>query len=89
MTSYRSLIIAGNSPMGKKLAKEANDGTLTWKDLNDAKWGLESTSSAAGYMYPSQWLTENFKHSIRDLKIQLLWILMIQQWLNLLQVKLM
>lgn len=30
--------------------------------------GLESTSSAAGYMYPSQWLTENFKHSIRDLK---------------------
>lgn len=68
VTSYRSLIIAGNSPMGKKLAKEANDGTLTWKDLNDAKWGLESTSSAAGYMYPSQWLTENFKHSIRDLK---------------------
>ncbi|MGO3036581.1 MAG: phosphate/phosphite/phosphonate ABC transporter substrate-binding protein [Lactococcus lactis] len=68
VTSYSSLIIAGNSPMGKKLAKEANDGTLTWKDLNDAKWGLESTSSAAGYMYPSQWLTENFKHSIRDLK---------------------
>lgn len=30
--------------------------------------GLESTSSASGYMYPSQWLTDNFKHSIRDLK---------------------
>ncbi|KZK46038.1 Phosphonate ABC transporter phosphate-binding periplasmic component [Lactococcus cremoris] len=36
--------------------------------MNEAKWGLESTSSAAGYMYPSQWLTDNFKHSIRDLK---------------------
>lgn len=69
VTSYRALILAGPSAKGKELAKKINAGEkLTWSDINSAKWGVSSSTSAAGYMYPSLWLQDNFKHSIRDLK---------------------
>ncbi|MDR2977774.1 MAG: PhnD/SsuA/transferrin family substrate-binding protein [Streptococcaceae bacterium] len=68
VTSYRGLIIAGNSEVGKKMAEYVNEGKKIPLDLiKKAKWGLSSTTSAAGYLYPSEWLTKNYKISIRDL----------------------
>ncbi len=68
-TTYRSLILVGPSAKGQELAKKINGGQkLTWSDLNSAKWGLSSTSSAAGYVYPSLWLDQNFGHPVTDLK---------------------
>ncbi|WEV44868.1 PhnD/SsuA/transferrin family substrate-binding protein [Streptococcaceae bacterium ESL0687] len=66
--SYRSLIIAGPSKKGQELAKKVNSGEkLTWDDLNSANWGVSSTTSSAGYIYPSLWLNENVNHSVGDL----------------------
>jgi phosphonate transport system substrate-binding protein len=68
-TSYRSLIIAGPSEKGKALAEKVNKGEkLTWDDLDGANWGLSSTTSSAGYIYPSLWLDDNYKHTISELK---------------------
>lgn len=68
-TSYRSLILAGPSEKGQELTKKVNAGEkLTWEDLNSAKWGLSSTTSSAGYIYPSLWLNENVDKNISDLK---------------------
>ncbi|MEB7792083.1 PhnD/SsuA/transferrin family substrate-binding protein [Enterococcus faecalis] len=67
--SYRSLLVAGPSEKGKELAKKVNAGEkLTWNDLSTAKWGLASTTSSAGYIYPSLWLNENVGKNISDLK---------------------
>ncbi len=41
---------------------------MTWEDLNSAKWGLSSTTSSAGYIYPSLWLNKNYKKTVADLK---------------------
>ncbi|KAI3472660.1 hypothetical protein Pfo_031225 [Paulownia fortunei] len=52
----------------QELAKKINAGKkLTWKDLNSAKWGLSSTTSSAGYIYPSLWLNKNYKKTVTDL----------------------
>ncbi|WP_454191020.1 phosphate/phosphite/phosphonate ABC transporter substrate-binding protein [Paenibacillus sp. Marseille-Q7038] len=67
-TYYRSLFIAGPSAKGQALAEKANNGeNLTWEDVNDANWAVMSTSSSAGYIYPTLWLQENFNKSITDL----------------------
>ena len=67
-TSYRSILVTGPSEKGQALAKKVNAGEkLTWNDLKDANWGLSSTTSAAGYVYPSLWLNDNFKHTVTDL----------------------
>ena len=66
---YRSLIIAGPSEVGQALAKKVNAGeALTWDDINSAKWGVSSSTSPAGYVYPTIWLQENFDKKITDLK---------------------
>ncbi|MEO3948099.1 phosphate/phosphite/phosphonate ABC transporter substrate-binding protein [Gorillibacterium sp. CAU 1737] len=65
---YRSLLIAGPSKKGQELAAKVNAGTaLTWEDLNSANWAVMSTSSSAGYIYPTLWLQKNFSKSITDL----------------------
>ncbi len=66
--SYRSLIIAGPTEKGQELADKVNAGEeLTWDDINSANWSVMSTTSPAGYIYPSLWLQENYEMSITDL----------------------
>lgn len=66
--SYRSLMIAGPSPKGQELAAKVNAGeALTWDDLNSANWSIMSTTSPAGYIYPSLWLQERYNKGITDL----------------------
>lgn len=66
--SYRALAIAGPSAKGQELAAKVNAGEeLTWDDLNSAKWSVMSSSSPAGYIYPSLWLQDNYKKGITDL----------------------
>ena len=61
VTYYRSLVIAGQSPIGRSLAAKVNAGTpLTWDDLNAATWCLQSPTSSAGTIYPSVYLFNNF-----------------------------
>ncbi len=61
VTFYRSLIYAGTSAKGRELADKVNAGQeLTWDDLNSAKWCHSNTTSSAGYVYPSLWLSERF-----------------------------
>lgn len=68
-TSYRSILIAGPSEKGQALAKKVNAGeTLTWDELNDANWGVSSTTSSAGYIYPALWLNDQYDKTITDLK---------------------
>lgn len=68
VTFYRSLIIAGPSEKGQELAAKVNAGeALTWEDLNSANWSMMSTTSPAGYIYPSLWLQENYGKSLTDL----------------------
>ena len=68
VTSYRALMIAGPSEKGQELAKKVNSGeTLTFDDLSSANWSVMSSSSPAGYIYPSLWLQENFEKNILDL----------------------
>lgn len=60
-TYYRSIIVAGPSEKGRELAAKVNAGTsLTWEDVNSANWCVRSSSSSAGYIYPTIWLMENF-----------------------------
>lgn len=61
VTFYRSLIIAGTSAKGQELGEIVNSGQdLTWDDVNDAMWCHMSTTSSAGYVYPSIWLADKF-----------------------------
>ncbi|WP_400164494.1 phosphate/phosphite/phosphonate ABC transporter substrate-binding protein [Brevibacillus sp. TJ4] len=65
---YRSLFIAGPSQKGQELAAKVNNGeALTWEDLNSARWAVMSTSSSAGYIYPTLWLRENYGKGLTDL----------------------
>lgn len=65
---YRSLLIAGPSAKGQELAAKVNNGEeLTWEDLNSATWAVMSTSSSAGYIYPTLWLQEKYGKSLTDL----------------------
>ncbi|MYL57027.1 PhnD/SsuA/transferrin family substrate-binding protein [Virgibacillus halodenitrificans] len=67
-TSYRALLITGPSENGKALAEKVNNGEeLTFEDLNNATWNVMSSSSPAGYIYPTLWLQDNFDKTITDL----------------------
>ncbi len=67
-TSYRALIIAGPSEKGQELAAKVNNGQeLTFEDLDSANWSVMSSSSSAGYIYPSLWLLKNFNKNILNL----------------------
>ncbi|PWW05192.1 phosphonate transport system substrate-binding protein [Paenibacillus cellulosilyticus] len=67
-TYYRALFIAGPTKKGQELAAKVNGGEqLTWDDLNSANWMVMSTSSSAGYIYPTLWLQANYNKSITDL----------------------
>ncbi|MEK3883673.1 PhnD/SsuA/transferrin family substrate-binding protein [Paenibacillus sp. PL2-23] len=67
-TYYRSLFLAGPSKKGQELAAKVNNGEeLTWEDLNSASWAVMSTSSSAGYIYPTLWLQEKFGKGLTDL----------------------
>lgn len=69
VTFYRSLIYAGPSEYGKQLAAKVNAGEkLTWEDLSQATWAVGSTSSSAGYIYPTLWLMENYDKKLTDLE---------------------
>lgn len=71
--NYRSLLIAGPSAKGQELAKKVNAGEeLTWEDLNSANWGISSTTSSAGYIYPSLWLNDHVGKNISDLETTVL-----------------
>lgn len=68
-TYYRSLLIAGPSEKGKELANKVNNGeSLTWEDLNSANWAVMSSSSSAGYIYPTLWMQAQYGKSITDLE---------------------
>lgn len=67
-TYYRSLLIAGPSEKGKELAEKVNNGeSLSWEDLNSANWAVMSSSSSAGYIYPTLWLQDKYGKSLTDL----------------------
>ncbi len=67
-TSYRALMIAGPSAKGKELGEKINSGAeLTWEDLDSANWSVMSSTSPAGYIYPSLWMKDNFGHNITEL----------------------
>ncbi|SDB83509.1 phosphonate transport system substrate-binding protein [Pelagirhabdus alkalitolerans] len=67
-TYYRSIMIAGPTEKGQELAEKVNNGEeLTWDDVNSARWSVQSTSSSAGYIYPTLWLQDHFDMSITDL----------------------
>lgn len=69
VTSYRALIIAGPSEKGQELADKINNGDeLSFDDINSASWGVMSSSSPAGYIYPALWLNENYDSTITDLE---------------------
>lgn len=66
--SYRALMIAGPSEKGQELAAKVNAGEeLTWEDLDSANWSVMSSSSPAGYIYPSLWLQDRYGKGITDL----------------------
>lgn len=68
-TFYRSIIVAGPSKKGQELQDKVNKGeTLSFDDLADATWCIQSPSSSAGYLYPTLWLTKNYDgKTINDL----------------------
>ncbi|AVK86934.1 phosphonate ABC transporter substrate-binding protein [Lysinibacillus sp. B2A1] len=66
--SYRAILVAGPSEKGKALAAKVNNGEeLTFEDLNNVTWNVMSSSSPAGYIYPTLWLHEKFNKTIPDL----------------------
>lgn len=60
-TGYASLIYVNTeTAKGAELYEKATNGTLTWDDVNNATWYVCSSTSSAGYVYPSLWLNNNF-----------------------------
>lgn len=58
---YRALMIAGPSAKGKELsAKVQANEKLTWEDINSANWSVMSSTSPAGYVYPTIFLMEHY-----------------------------
>lgn len=45
---------------GADLYQKTLDGTLTWEDLDSARWNSSSTTSGSGYIYPSLWINQTF-----------------------------
>ncbi|MBE4906440.1 PhnD/SsuA/transferrin family substrate-binding protein [Bacillus luteolus] len=67
-TYYRSILIAGPTEKGQQLAAKVNNGEeLTWEDLDSANWAVMSSSSSAGYIYPTLWMQDKYGKSLTDL----------------------
>ncbi|MFI3173804.1 MAG: PhnD/SsuA/transferrin family substrate-binding protein [Bacillota bacterium] len=65
---YRALLISGTSDKAQELADIVNSGgELTFEDLDSANWSVMSTTSPAGYIYPTIWLQDNYGKTITDL----------------------
>ncbi len=45
---------------GKDLYDKALAGTLTWEDVDTAKWNASGVTSGSGFMYPSLWVDALF-----------------------------
>ncbi len=45
---------------GAEIYQKTLDGTLTWEDLDSARWNSSSVTSGSGYIYPSIWLNDTF-----------------------------
>ncbi len=68
VTYYRGLMIAGPSKKGQELAEKVASGeALTKEDIESANWGVRSSSSSSGYIYPTIWLQDNFGVMISEL----------------------
>lgn len=68
VTYYRSIMVAGPSEKGRELADKVNNGEeLTWEDMNSATWSVMSSSSSAGYIYPTIFFQQNYDQSLSDL----------------------
>ncbi len=68
VTYYKGLIVAGPSEKGQAILAKVNAGqALTKEDLEGLNWGVRSSSSSSGYIYPSIWLNDNFGLSMTDL----------------------
>ncbi len=58
---YRALMIAGPSEKGRALSAKVNNGeALNWEDLSGANWSVMSSTSPAGYVYPTIWLMDHY-----------------------------
>jgi phosphonate transport system substrate-binding protein len=66
---YRhSLIYTGPSSYGKSLKEKQDSGeTLTWIDINQAKWCHIVVTSLDGYIYPSLWLIDTYERRMGEL----------------------
>lgn len=68
-TGYASLIYVNiATEKGADLYEKAQAGTLTWDDVNSASWYVCSSTSSAGYVYPSLWLNQNFGEGVGETK---------------------
>ncbi len=68
VVGYRALIYAGITAKARALVEKVNRGEeLTWDELNACSWGVASTTSSAGYIYPSIWLYERYGKTVADL----------------------
>lgn len=68
-TGYASLIYVNiATEKGADLYEKAQAGTLTWDDVNSATWYVCSSTSSAGYVYPSLWLNNNFGEGVGSTK---------------------
>lgn len=69
-TGYASLVYVNiATEKGADLYAKAQAGTLTWDDVNSAKWYVCSTTSSAGYVYPSVWLNNTFGEGVGKSKV--------------------
>lgn len=66
---YRALIYCDvTTAKGKALYDKVAAGqALTWDELAACNWGVSSTTSSAGYIYPSIWLYKQFGKTVADL----------------------
>jgi phosphonate transport system substrate-binding protein len=68
-SGYRSLIyVNALTEKGADLLAKAEAGTLTWDDVNSAKWALGNPGSGASYVYPSIWLNKTFGEGVGESK---------------------
>lgn len=64
---YKGLIISGPSAKGQAVANIVNGTTdLTWNDVKDLNWCVQSSTSSSGYIYPTLWLNETFGKTFAD-----------------------
>ncbi|PID82334.1 MAG: phosphonate ABC transporter substrate-binding protein [Clostridiales bacterium] len=68
VTYYKGLLVAGPSEKGQALVAKVNNGEeLTADDLKDLNWGVRSTTSSSGYIYPMIYLKEKYGLSFNDM----------------------